>query len=164
MKEVQNQKVNEISEDSLKMENGSFCNEFSMLLLRSYRNSYRNPTHLKTRTFSFIMLTLFTFWLFYDLGYDYSSAISKAGFIFLSWNTQITQNLYGTLLNILAEKDILQKEYKNKTYGVAALYFSRAVFELPIMLISGFIFLVPIYFGTNLENDFGNFLTYLTVS
>ena len=164
MKEVQNKKVNEISEDSLKIENGSFCNEFSMLLLRSYRNSYRNYTHLKTRTFTLIMLTFFTFWLFYDLGYDYNSAISKAGFILLSWNTQITQNFYGTLLNILAEKEILQKEYKNKTYGVAALYFSKAVFELPIMLIFGFIFLVPNYFGANLENDFGNFLTYLTVS
>ena len=164
MKEVQNKKVNEIFEDSLKMENRSFCNEFSMLLLRSYRNSYRNSTHLKTRTFTLIMLTLFTFWLFYDLGYDYSSSISKAGFMFIWWNTLITLNLSGTLVSYIAKRDIMQKEYRNKTYGVTALYFSRAVFELPIMLMFGLIFSLPNYFGANLEKDFDHFLTYLAVS
>ena len=110
------------------------------------------------------MLALFIFWLFYDLGYDYNSSIGKSGFIFISWNTQITQNLYGTLLSILAEKDILQKEYRNKMYGVTALYFSKAVFELPIMLMFGLIFSLPNYFGANLENDFDHFLTYFSVS
>ena len=164
MKEIQNQKVNAISEDSLKLENRSFLNELSMLLLRTYRNSYRNPTHLKTRVFSLFIFSLVSLMLYYDLGYDYTSALSKVGFMFITLNTQLTQTMYGTLVNILAEKDVLQKEYRSKTYGIPAIYFARAVFELPIMIILGLTLFIPTYFGVNLEKDFGQLCTFLMVS
>ena len=140
MKELQNQKVSAISEDNLKLENRSFCNEFSMLLLRSYRNSYRNPIHMKNRVFMLTIITLVTLSLFWNLGYDYDDTFSKAGFIFCACTIQITVNYSGTVLNIIAERDILRKEYKSKTYGIAAIYFSRSVFELPIMFMLGLIF------------------------
>ena len=111
-----------------------------MLLLRSYRNSYRNPIHMKNRVFMLTIITLVTLSLFWNLGYDYDDTFSKAGFIFCACTIQITVNYSGTVLNIIAERDILRKEYKSKTYGIAAIYFSRSVFELPIMFMLGLIF------------------------
>ena len=140
MKELQNCESKKLSEKMLQKTESNFWLEFYMLLVRSYRNSYRNPSHLQSRIVMLLMTTFLTYWVFYDPGYDYENSINKAGFIYYSCNSQITLNFFGTLLNIIAEKAILRKEYKSQTYGAAAIFFSRSVFELPIMIVLGLIF------------------------
>ena len=55
----------------------------------------------------------------------------------------------------------LRKEYQNKTYGLAAVYTSKVAFELPIMMMLGFILWIPFYFWSNLENDSAKFWLYI---
>ena len=160
---MQDQNLTIISENSLKSQSASFFRQFSILLVRSYRNSYRNPVHLRNRVLILALVTLVTLCLFYDLGYNYQDTFSKAGFFFFCCASQININYLGTLISIIAERDILRKEYKSKTYGIAAIYFSWVVYELMIMLIFSLIFKSVNYFGANLANSFENFSVFIIV-
>ena len=139
MKELQKYECCVMSDKIMQKTSNYFWLEFSLLLQRSYRNSFRNPMHMKSRIM-IIALTMLMFFLFYDLGYSYDDTISKVGLMFYFSNNHFTMNFFDIFLNIIAEKDILRKEYKNKTYGIPAIYFFRAVFKLPIMFILGLLF------------------------
>ena len=90
--------------------------------------------------------------------------IQQSWFPFLLLHKSNQYKLFiGTLLSITAERDILRKEYKSKTYGIPAIYFSRYVYELMIMLPLSLSLKTVNYFGANLEDSFENFSVFFIV-
>ena len=139
MKELNSLNVSSVSEKMLKDDSKSFTNEFNLLMLRSYIHNYRYPLFMIFRLAFQIFLTVFVSSFFLDVDVQYREPFVKAGCIFNISIFEMMITYYSGLFCIICERDILRKEYQNKTYGLAAVYASKAAFELPIMLTLGFI-------------------------
>ena len=143
----------------------NWWDEFLVILERSFKDSYRNPFYLRSRFFMVLLISLLTCSVYHDLGYSYTDAYSKAGFIFFSWSNFMTLNYFGTAVSIVREKQVLVKEYRNQTYGVVPYYFARMWIELPFTIFLGLMFWLINYFSVGLDEDFSKFsLFVLTLS
>ena len=91
------------------------------------------------RLVSQIIITAITSGIFYGIDLQYNDARIKAGGIFIVSLFEMMITYYSGLFCIICERDILRKEYQNKTYGLAAVYTLKVAFELPIVIMLGFI-------------------------
>ncbi|GBB97689.1 hypothetical protein RclHR1_03040006 [Rhizophagus clarus] len=58
---------------------------------------------------------------------------------------------------------MLSKERQSRSYRLLSYFLSKQIAELPLVILSPFIFTVPVYWASNLLPDFGRFVAYLIV-
>ena len=164
LREFQNESMPMITEELLVetvAKSQNWWHEFALVFERSFRDSYRNPLYLRSRFIIVLWVALLTLSVFHDLGYSDTDAKSKAGFIFFSWTNQVMLNFYGTVLSIIREKRILEKEYHSQTYGVIPYYCAKMWIELPFTILYGIMFSLINYFGVGLDESFDKFSLFI---
>ena len=164
MKDLKYENFNTITEDILKEDTAKSQNwwhEFVLIFERSLKDSYRNPLYLRSRFIIIFIASMFAFSVYHDLGYNYTDAKSKAGFIYYSWFVLLAINFFNNVLSFIRERNVLDKEYGSHTYGVIPYYFAKMLIELPFSILFGLIYWLINYFSAGLDEDFNKFCLFV---
>jgi ABC-type multidrug transport system ATPase subunit/ABC-type multidrug transport system permease subunit len=142
-----------------------FLIQMEVLLIRAFRNSYRNPMLLKMKLFQLLFVGTIMDLLYHNLGHDQSSIQSREGAIFFTLIQFIMVGLLSNAITFNIEKPLFLKEYKEGLYGIIPYYLSKVVSELPAQMISMIIFVSMVYFAIGLnQNTAGQFFVYLGIA
>jgi hypothetical protein len=58
---------------------------------------------------------------------------------------------------------MLSKERQSRSYRLLAYYLSKQIAELPLIIFNPTLFIIPVYWASNLLPDFSRFVAYLVV-
>ncbi|CAG2176026.1 unnamed protein product, partial [Oppiella nova] len=116
------------------------------LFWRSYLILIRNPLLLKVRFMRSLVLALFLGAIYYKQ-FPISSDVENinAALFLVIQNTMFMNTLFCIQIFCM-EAPIFLREYKNRLYGVFPYFVSTAFIQLPVITLTGIIFIAVIYY------------------
>ncbi|CAI2358917.1 unnamed protein product [Moneuplotes crassus] len=138
--------------------------ELGYLILRTAKNTYRNPSATNIRITQAIMMVVLITLCFWDLGTSERDINGKVGFIFFLCVSTIFNSMNVVLVLFISERPVFIREYSSKTYGVWSYYLSKSIVEVPFEVIAPLISCLLVYFTVGLTPDFDRFVIFCLVT
>lgn len=169
------QKYKELDVESFKQLNSqisrSFFNELYLLLLRLMIKKVRNINGLVSRVGSFVFMGIIMTLLFNQMGRDSYSIRDRIGYIsmvsVLTIFMTVTLNITTCKIIFFLVSDdrkVFLRERASNLYSVPSYFASKIVHEIPLTIISIFLFSVITYFSTNLNSESSyQFYVYISI-
>lgn len=85
------------------------------------------------------------------------------GFFYFSNIVNYVMNQYSSILIFYGDRAIFAREYANKMYQLAPFYLSKQIVELPVQVITAFLYTSITYFGVGLTIEAGKFFGFFFV-
>lgn len=139
----------------------SWCNQFAVLWLRTFKLKYRDPMSFWTVIGGIISMGLLMGSIYFDLepGDVRNRVAGMSMYIaFVSFMT------FDILMLWPAERSIYLRDQISGMYCTSAFYIARSFAEAPTHMLCGLIGAVLTYYMYGLRNDFEHLLTYCFVS
>jgi ATP-binding cassette subfamily G (WHITE) protein 1 len=142
-----------------KIYRAGFWTQFPVLTRRAFFNTIRNPLVVAIKVIQVIILAAVVNIIYWQIPTrNANSQIQdRAGAIFF-----VLQNLlFGYSVNNLsvfaAERQVFQREYRARLYGLPAYFLSKTLVEIPYLIITPLLYALLYYFGVGFQLSAGNF-------
>lgn len=125
----------------------------SVLLVRAYKNSLRNPMILGFNIMQNIVISLILDLCYGRLGYDQKGVLNREGVIFFCATHFVLSAAQVSAMTFPIERPIVLKEYKEGLYGIVEYFVAKFISELPSQIVGVFIFISILYFSVDLNQE-----------
>lgn len=96
-----------------------------------------------------------------DAGYvDQSGMFDMVGALFFVCVNQTMMNMMGVVTVFCDERPVFLREQANKMYGVLPYFMSKALIDMPAIIIMPFVLTLMIYFAIGLAATFSQFFSF----
>ncbi|KAH1020664.1 hypothetical protein HUJ04_010281 [Dendroctonus ponderosae] len=140
-------------------------NQFSILLIRMWKQMLRDKSYLLLRTILHILIGFIVGTLYIGMGKDGSKTIFNFGFYF----TSIIFFMYIPMMPVLLqckfpkEYQLIKREHFNKWYRLSAYFAALTVSTIPIQLILGSLYIILVYVLTDQPMEIGRLATFYAI-
>eukprot|EP01132_Coremiostelium_polycephalum_P006122 gene6122-7628_t len=131
-----------------------FLTQFRYLLKRSWLNHVRRPHTIYMRFFRSLIPALVVGTLFLRLGQDQSDARNKLSMIYLGFFFA-SMAAFGKIPLVVEDRAVYYRDANSSTYPPLLYLLSIIITDLPMNLITTFVYWVPMFFLTGLDTDGG---------
>ncbi|XP_062142467.1 ATP-binding cassette sub-family G member 4 [Drosophila sulfurigaster albostrigata] len=149
---------------NVSLANTSFANQCSVLLRRGYIKARRDTTMTHMRIIVNIMVAVLYGAMYDHAGREGSRVLDNYNLLFAILMHHSMTTMMLTVLTFPIEMTILIKEHFNRWYSLKAFYFAMTVIDLPITLLSSFIFSVIIYLWSYQPMEWVRFWMFFSIS
>lgn len=127
----------------------SFSSQFYYLTRRAWRQSYRQPFNTAARLIQNVVLALFVGILFGGAGGSQKAQralVSKVGFAFFMICVNSLLGIVSSVVLFHEERSLYFREKATKVYRTSAYFLGKTVIELPLQILTPFLFgSIPYY-------------------
>lgn len=143
----------------------SFLVQLRELSVRSFRNILRSKeTNIATIMQNLVFALLLGFIWLRECGPSSGITVqSTAGLLFFAIVNQAFSGSFGVIFLFPAERAVVLKERASKSYRLSAYFWSKFVSDLPRLFLTNFIFMILVFFMTNLRQGGGYFFAYYII-
>lgn len=113
----------------------SYYLQFKLLLLRSYQNSFRDPSLLKARILRTFAIAVLAGLIWLRLPYTQAGASNRASSLFFILISATFASLNGPIFVFPSERGVFFREKSSKMYSSGIYYLSKLLTELPINIV-----------------------------
>eukprot|EP00826_Nyctotherus_ovalis_P039248 TRINITY_DN3756_c0_g1_i17.p2 TRINITY_DN3756_c0_g1~~TRINITY_DN3756_c0_g1_i17.p2 ORF type:complete len:327 (-),score=39.94 TRINITY_DN3756_c0_g1_i17:56-1036(-) len=152
----------ELDENSFKkFRASSFALQFNQLLIRGFKNYFRNDIRTWVAFFQMLFICFIVDIIFWKKGgYDYINVRSKNGALAGATTFHFLHSINSVLLTFPIERNLFLREQANRMYGVLPYYLSKMLVELPCQVILPILFCLITYWAIELRNETGPFFQF----
>ncbi|KAL7044602.1 hypothetical protein ACKWTF_001999 [Chironomus riparius] len=127
----------------------SNASQFSNLLLRNFITSFRDSKFIILRVFMHIAVGLLLGTLYYDIGRDAEHILDNFRLLFVAMSF-ITYTAYYSLMVVFPINfPWIKRETFNRWYSPTKWFIAMLICDIPIVVITNFLFVLPIYYLTS---------------
>ncbi|CAG2161870.1 unnamed protein product [Oppiella nova] len=134
------------------------------LFWRAYLILIRNPLLLKVRFMRSLVLALFLGAIYYKQSPNSSDVENINAALFLVIQNTMFMNTLFCIQIFCLEGPIFLREYKNRLYGVFPYFVSTTFIQLPVITLTGIIFIAVIYYMVGFNPELPVFFTCYFIS
>ncbi|VVC34098.1 ABC transporter-like,P-loop containing nucleoside triphosphate hydrolase,AAA+ ATPase domain,ABC [Cinara cedri] len=124
----------------------SFNTQFSILLSRKMKQTFRNTIGLWISFFHHVFSAFLLGSIYYGIGLDGSRPFENFKFCISVIVFFVYTHVMGPVLTLPSEVKLLRREYFNHWYSLRSYVLASAIHTIPSMLLFGSLFLVIVYF------------------
>eukprot|EP01132_Coremiostelium_polycephalum_P008337 gene8337-10241_t len=139
-----------------------FSTQFRCLLRRSWLNNVRRPSIIYMRIFRAIIPALVMGTLYLRLGQGQDDARNKLSCIYLGFFF-CGMSSFGKLPTVFEDRGVYYREASSSTYSPLLYLISFFITDLPMSLITGFVYWIPFFFLTGLDLGDGGWKFFLSL-
>lgn len=133
-----------------------FFVELQQLSKRSFINTLRNPLLLFVKLSQALVMGFLLDILFRDLGYGYVQIKNREGLLYFCIINILMFGSQSNSMTFPIERPLFLKDYKEGVYGVNSFFLAKVVAELPAQIIFTLLYVVVVYFATDLNRESGS--------
>ncbi|XP_035704562.1 ATP-binding cassette sub-family G member 4 isoform X2 [Folsomia candida] len=144
------------SEETISSDDGrvyKFCNQFTVLLKRSFLCIYRDLMLTHLRFASTVLVGLLIGAIFHDSGNNADQTFNNAGNIFFGLLFMVFSAMMSTVLTFPLERGVLVREHLNCWYSLKSYYLARTLADMPFQLFFPLLYTVITYFMTDQPHE-----------
>eukprot|EP01132_Coremiostelium_polycephalum_P010071 gene10071-12346_t len=139
-----------------------FMTQFYCLMKRGWTNNVRRPSIIWMRIFRAIIPALIMGTLFLRLGQGQSDARNKLSMIYLGFFFA-AMSAFGKIPQVVEDRAVFYRESSSSTYPPVLYLISIFITDLPMSIVTGFVYWIPLYFLTGLDLGTGGWKFFLSL-
>ncbi|XP_045494721.1 ATP-binding cassette sub-family G member 1-like [Colias croceus] len=145
-------------------EETSQANQRSVLIKRGFMKAKRDTTLTYLRFMVNVVVGIMLGTLFINAGNEGSRVLDNYNLLFAILMHHMMSPMMLTILTFPSEMSILLKEHFNRWYSLGSYYISVTIVDLPISIVSCFVFSVIVYTMSSQPLDPARFAMFFTIS
>ncbi|XP_069705120.1 ATP-binding cassette sub-family G member 1 [Periplaneta americana] len=142
----------------------SMWNQIKVLIRRGYIKTKRDQTMTHLRIAVNVLVAVMLGGLFIGEGNEGSRVLDNYNLLFGCLIHNMMTPMMITILTFPAETSILQKEHFNRWYSLKAYYLSITLVDIPVMVVSSFLFSMLVYLLSGQPSDMNRFNMFFAIS
>ncbi|KAJ2949984.1 hypothetical protein O0L34_g11317 [Tuta absoluta] len=139
-------------------------NQRSILIKRGFLKAKRDQTMTHLRLMVNVVVGIMLGCLFINAGNEGSRVLENYNLLFAILMHHMMSPMMLTILTFPSEMSVLSKEHFNRWYSLGSYYISITLVDLPVSIISCFIFSVIVYTMSSQPLDIVRFLMFFAIS
>ncbi|CAG9766971.1 unnamed protein product [Ceutorhynchus assimilis] len=161
--EIQYSQGIHIFEQEISLRGSSWTMQFSILLLRMWKQMYRDKSYLILRTVLHILIGCLVGALYIGMGKDGSKTIFNFGFYFTCIIFFMYIPMMPVLLQFPREYQMIKREHFNKWYRLSAYFAALTTSTIPVQLVLGSLYITMVYYLTDQPMELGRLATFYAI-
>ncbi|XP_049867817.1 ATP-binding cassette sub-family G member 1 [Pectinophora gossypiella] len=145
-------------------EETSQSNQRSVLIKRGFMKAKRDSTMTHLRLMVNVVVGIMLGALFINAGNEGSRVLENYNLLFAILMHHMMSPMMLTILTFPSEMSVLSKEHFNRWYSLGSYYISITIVDLPVSIVSCFIFSVIVYTMSSQPLDIVRFLMFFAIS
>ncbi|XP_026315469.1 ATP-binding cassette sub-family G member 4 [Hyposmocoma kahamanoa] len=145
-------------------EETSQSNQRCVLIKRGFLKAKRDSTMTHLRLIVNVVVGIMLGSLFINSGNEGSRVLENYNLLFAILMHHMMSPMMLTILTFPSEMSVLSKEHFNRWYSLGSYYISITIVDLPVSIVSCFIFSVIIYVMSGQPLDITRFLMFFAIS
>lgn len=117
----------------------TMAHQFKVLLRRTYKTQFSDPTQLRRRMFATIFNTLLTTTMYWQVENDQKGTRDLIGALFFLVLSMPLQALFRNAITYFVEKNVLLREYQNGSFRLVCYYAAYVVLVLVVQALVCFL-------------------------
>ena len=137
------------------------CRQWTTLFKRAITVIKRDPTVTIMRQVQVFFNCFIVLSVWWQISDDVNQAVgsyNRAGVLFFLCSFNFIPGMFATLSNFPIEREVLQKEYTGRFYGIVPYYITKTIAEIPFAFFFPALLVAIVYWGINMNNDFVRFI------